>query len=167
MGARGEREFPITVNSERSFCVSQGKKHTLQGRGGDAPPGSKCQQISEYKKELSNSPGPRKRKGVEGSSPPRESRRRRYYPGCRDALSRLPRGATVHTADWRLPASPDQTYRVRGDPGSGSPTWGEGGVTVSSGACGTAGPVGGDPAPLFPCPSLPVHPPWSARRPAR
>lgn len=140
-GVGGGREFPITVNSERSFCVSQGKKHTLQGRGGDAPPGSKCQRISEYKEELSNSPEPRRRKGVEGSSPPRESIRRHYYPGCRNALSSLPRGATVHTADWRLPASPGQTHRERGDPEPGSPTWGGRGhgqlrCLRHSGACG-------------------------------
>lgn len=123
MGTQGEREIPITVfNFERSFpCESEKPAYIAGPRRTRHRQVNNCKQISdgEYKEEVSNRPGPKKRKEAEGSSSPGESRRRHYYLGVEVPPSTVSGGATAQTADARPPASPGRIHQVperRDDP---------------------------------------------------
>lgn len=106
MGTQGEMGIPITVfNSERSLRVSQGRGQTLQGEGDGT---YRLQMQADFRRvqgKLSKSAGSGKRKDVQGSSSPRASRQRYYYPGVKDRWSRLLSGARAQTAGGRLPRS--------------------------------------------------------------
>lgn len=82
-------------------------------------------QISaQYKEELSNSPGTRKRKEVE--APIARESRQRCYPGGEDPLRRLLSEATAQIAGGQSPAFLVQHPKCKGDPGPVPPPAGAG-----------------------------------------